>query len=157
MKTLIKATIIPNCKHKYDKEAYDLCSVMRNISVNGVKYVLHFLPPNMIMEFITMIAKLQKLELMIENGMNIFINTNQANNSNVFRRDLFVKILSMVIRHPFFIWGHNHGIIDAEEIMTSVNLLTSKKEIPGEKIKNTLKITEMFLEWSRKMRKSGLK
>ena len=129
---------------------------MRNISVNGVKHVLQFITICDSLEFISLVAKLQKLEWLIEEGIDAFVEMTQKNTANIDRRNLLVKLLLMVVRHPFFIWGHNHGIIDSAEILKTTNLLTEKREIEGRQIKITIKIIESFLVWSKRMRRFGL-
>ena len=147
---------VPKCDHKKDTEDYNLCSLMRNISVNGVQYVLKFLHPGEILEFILLVTKLQKLEAKLEYGINFFLKMTQNNSENIDRRNLFVKLLTMLIKHPFFVWGHNHKIIETSTIFQTITQLTNREEIKGDQIKNTIKNIDLFLEWSRRMRKCGL-
>lgn len=147
---------LDDCDHSQSIDDFNLCSVMRNIAVNGVRYVASFLNPQEAGELLTLISKIQNLEQEITRGINAFTKTNSRNTTNIDRRTLLVKILTMVVRHPFFVWGQSHKLIKVNKIFETIDLLTARTEIIGQQIRDTLVVIEMFLEWTRKLRRFGL-
>ena len=102
------------------------------------------------------IEKLEKLEFFIKKGIDCFLKTTKSNETNLNRRNLFVKIMTLTVRHPFFVWGRKHDILQTDDILLTSALLIKGKEISGTQLKTTISVINMFIEWTRRTRKFGL-